>query len=100
VSDEERARWQQRKRDGEHAVISGLVQLAMSIPILIVGGVVSFIAGKYALVFALITVGLGLAAIGRGAIRIIRGALRAGRATRELADLQRAQLPEARVVDR
>jgi hypothetical protein len=101
VSDDRRALWEQHRRDGKHAVISGLTQVAMSVPIMIVGGLLSVLGGgKYAIVIAMITLSLSIAAIGRGGLRIIRGSLKSARATRELADLQRGQLPEARVIDR
>jgi hypothetical protein len=101
VSDESRALLRQQKRNGEHAIVSGLTQLAMSVPILVIGGLLAVVgSGKYAIVIALITLSLCMAAIGRGTVRMIRGARTAARASRELAALERGQLPEARVVER
>ncbi len=101
MSDDRLALWERQRREGKHAVISGLTQVAMSVPIMIAGGLLAiFGGGKYAILISLVALALSIAAIGRGGLRIIRGSLKSARATRELAELETAQLPEARVVDR
>lgn len=93
--------WQHRRNAGHTDVIRGVTQVVMSIPILIVGGLLAyFVGGSYSILLALIVLALVIASIGRGTVRMIQGARTKRRAIQEIAALDRGRLPEARVIDR
>ena len=102
ATEESRALLRQEKRDAETQVIRGLTQLAMSVPIVIAGGLLAILLGGPAsVIVSLVMVALSTAAIAGGSYKMIRGARDIRRAAHELRALDLpAALPPARIVDR